>query len=219
MTILGIIFDLDGTLLNTLDDISDAMNYALSKCEFNPYSIDQYRYFVGSGVDILVKRALQKYDYTQEDFDNVKNAYLEQYQKVQDHKTRPYPGILELIDILYRQNIKLAILSNKPHQDTIDVVTKYFDINKFNIVLGQRKGIAIKPSPQSVYEILGHFNLDKDNVLYVGDTDIDMQTARNAGLTSVGVTWGFRTYEELLKNNANFIINNPLDLVQIINQK
>lgn len=216
MTIKGIIFDLDGTLLDTLVDISEAMNYALRVNGFSEHPHEEYRYFVGSGVDVLIERVLKNTNATTSDFQNVKETYLKRYEQTQHNKTKPYEGILELINELTIRNIKLAILSNKPHADTLTVVNNYFDINKFIVIFGARKGVDIKPSPDSVYEILELFDLAKDEVLYVGDTDIDMKTANNAGLVSVGVSWGFRTPEELRKNNAKFIIDKPSDLLKII---
>lgn len=213
MKIKGVIFDLDGTLLNTLDDISDAMNYALQKNGFLPHKIDDYKYFVGSGVDVLVERVLTKYQATKEQKGQIKKDYIIKYEEVQKNKTRPYDGIRELIDYLKFKNVKLAVLSNKPHPDTLSVVDHYFNLKTFDIVFGQRKGVETKPNPIGVFDILDTLKIKEEEVLYVGDTDVDMKTAHAAGVVGVGALWGFRTAEELINANAQILISDPKDLI------
>lgn len=211
----GIIFDLDGTLLNTIEDITDSLNKALKESSFNTYSSDEVKYFVGSGVYTLIERALKKYPYTKDQFDKVKLDYMDTYFLLQRNKTKPYDNILELLEKLKKINFKIAVLSNKPHNDTMEVIKYYFGLEKFDLILGQRENIPIKPNPTSIFEILQTFKLDKKDVLYVGDSDVDMLTALNAELDSVGVTWGFRTKEELIDSKAKYIVNDSSEILNI----
>ena len=193
-----IIFDLDGTLLNTIEDITYSLNLALEENGLAPVTIDECKYMVGSGANILIERAIKG---NNEAFDRVLQAYLTYYLKHQEDKTRPYEGIVEVLHDLKRRGYRLAILSNKPHVDTINVVESYFGLDLFDIVMGKKEHNRIKPSIDGCIEIMDTLGIH-DNILYVGDTAVDMQTARNAGYTSVAVTWGFRN----LKNYKTLII-------------
>lgn len=216
MKIKAAIFDLDGTLLDTIDDIGDAMNYALQKNGFSIHNIEDYKYFVGNGVDVLVERAISKFHYTADQKLQVKIDYITKYEIIQNNKTKPYTGIEDLIEKLKSLKFKLAVLSNKPHQDTLRVIDNYFKLETFDIVLGQRKGVETKPNPAGVFEILNDLRLNSEEVVYIGDTNVDMQTAKAANIRSIGVTWGFRSEEELVMNGAYYIVNQPNEIIDII---
>lgn len=213
----GIIFDLDGTLLNTIDDLADSINFALVKNGFGKYDVQEVKYLVGSGVDILIKRALSKYSYCQEDFENVKKDYMEEYVKLQKNKTAPYQGIVRLLEELKKMNVKVGVVSNKPYSDTLNVVNYYFDKSLFFSIYGKKEGYEIKPNPRAVNEMIDEFELSKEEVLFCGDSDVDIQTAHNAHLDSIGVLWGFRTKEELQKQNPTYIVSTPEEIIDIVN--
>lgn len=216
MKIKAVIFDLDGTLLDTIDDIADAMNYSLTKNGFMTHKVEDYKYFVGKGVDILVDKALEMFQYTTSQKLQVKNDYLVKYEIIQHNKTKPFDGIEELINMLRTHGIKLAVLSNKPHADTLRIIDYYFKLETFNIVLGQRKGVNVKPNPTGIFEIISDLHLSQKELIYVGDTNVDMQTAKAANVQSVGVTWGFRTAAELVENGADYIIDFPDEIMKIV---
>jgi phosphoglycolate phosphatase len=207
-----VIFDLDGTLLNTIDDICDSLNLALADAGLTTSTVEECKYYVGSGVDQLISRAIKGSG----DFNFVKEKYMQYYQELQNNKTRPYDGVVELINKIKQMGLKVAILSNKPHDDALRVVDNYFGLELFDLVLGKKPENRIKPDIDGCLEILDTLKINKQNVLYVGDTNVDMQTALNSGFTSVAVSWGFRKISEL--ENYNYIINEALDLIQIIEE-
>lgn len=211
-----VIFDLDGTLLNTLEDLANACNYALRKCNFKVHPVKDYVRFIGSGRYILIQRILpQEYRNNREVVKKVLELFDEYYTKHMLDMTTPYKGILELINEMKNKNIKLAVVSNKPHEFIESIVKKYFG-DSFDIAYGQRLNHPVKPDPKTVYEVIQYLNATKEECLYVGDSDVDMHTAQNAGVKSVGVAWGFRGSDELKKAGADFIINSPEELLKII---
>ena len=212
-----VIFDLDGTLLNTIEDISDAFNYALINNGLRKASIDEIKYFVGSGVDNLVKRAITKIKSEEEIdkyFDSIKELYLSEYVRVQKNKTRLYEGIMDLVINLKSLNIKVAVLSNKPDSDVKEIIKYYFKDFSFDYVQGQNKEIGIKPSSLGINKILESLNIKKEDALMVGDSDVDVLTGINANVDACAVLWGFRKKEELLK--AKYIVSNTLELYEVI---
>jgi len=215
MNYKAIIFDLDGTLLNSLTDIADSVNLVLEKYNLPTHSIEDYKVFIGNGIEKLVERALPN-DISKTDFDKYLSEIKSVYEKNQITKTKPYTGIIEMLKTLNEKEISLNILSNKPIDFTKMVVEHFFGEIKFDNILGAREGIPKKPNPQVVFEIIDNLKLNKEEVLYVGDTGTDMQTAENAGLTSVGVLWGFRGLEELVENNADYIIEEASKIIEII---
>jgi phosphoglycolate phosphatase len=209
----AVIFDLDGTLLNTLDDMAESMNAALAEFGFPPHSLDEYKYMVGHGLRPLVERALPATKRTPLLIKQVEQRLRAIYQHRWDKKTRLYPGIAELLDKLIRAKISLNILSNKPHEYTVIVVNKFLNRWPFNIVLGQRKDLPKKPAPDGALFIARQLGLPPGKIIYLGDTSIDMTTAREAGMLPLGVSWGFRLPDELLEAGAQAILNHPLELI------
>lgn len=214
-----IIFDLDGTLLNTIEDITDAVNYSLINNGIigQNVSINEVKYFVGSGVDNLIKRLMVSKKLGDKYFDSLKKDYLVQYVLVQKDKTRPYDGIIDLLTDLNNSGIKIAVISNKPQDDVERIINYYFKEVKFDAIVGATPNIPIKPNPQVVYNTINLLQADIKKTLYIGDSDVDMKTAKNSNLDSIGVLWGFRTKEELEKENAMYIVSTTDEIKKIIN--
>lgn len=212
----AVIFDLDGTLLNTLADLGNSMNRVLKRNGYPVHDLDSYRYFVGNGVEFLVRRALPQ---ERRDDQTVKKCiaeYRDEYNVSWKNETRPYDGIVELLDKLSSLNIRLAILSNKPHDSTLECVQEFLPVGKFDVILGQRAGTPPKPDPGGAFSIAHEWNIIPENILYLGDTDVDMKTAVSAGMFPVGVLWGFRTGKELAENGAKMLIEKPGELMNVI---
>ncbi len=214
MKIKLIIFDLDGTLLNTLEDLTSSGNYILSKYGFPIHSLDAYRFFVGNGIRKLIERILPENKREETFIDQVKAEFMDYYNEHKADQTAPYLGIIELLETIQAKNIKIAVASNKAHEMMEKILDFYFPTIYFDAVFGQRQGIPAKPDPCIVYDILKKTDVSKANTLYVGDTSVDIQTAKNADLKSIGVLWGFRTEDELIHAGANYIISSPNELLK-----
>lgn len=212
----AVIFDLDGTLLDTITDISDSVNAVLKSMNYHTFSIDEYKYFVGKGVDELISKVISKGELDPELFFEIKSGYLEEYAVRKANKTKPYPGIVKLLKKLKEHNVLICVLSNKPHYQTTEVVQRYFGDIDFDFVMGKKPEYPIKPNPASVNHLIQALQVPKEEILYVGDTSTDMETASNAGLTSVGVLWGFREQNELEQSGAKYIVKNTAELFTII---
>lgn len=210
-----VIFDLDGTLLNSIDDLAASTNHALQLHGYPQHERAAYRYFVGNGVRKLIERALPEDARQADNINRLLQAFLAYYQTHKTVYTRPYQGIPETLAQLHAAGIQLAVASNKYHQGTLELIHHYFGEKLFSIVLGQREGIPVKPDPAIVHDILTQTALPANRTLYVGDSGVDMQTAINSRLTSIGVTWGFRPRTELEANSADYIINSPSELLPI----
>lgn len=212
-----IIFDLDGTLIDSLEDIAVCMNKVLEELNLPIHKIDDYKYFVGSGVDVLVNNALK--DSSQE----IKNEVLKRFKKEYDQqlhaKTKPYEGIYELLDELKKLDYNLAVLSNKPHDFTIAYVDYLFKDYNFKEVHGQKQEVPRKPDPIGAINIAKALNIPCSEIFFVGDTMVDMQTAKSANMKAIGVLWGFRDEKELRDFGADFIVSNPLEILKIIKPK
>lgn len=211
-----IIFDLDGTLLNTINDLATATNYALTENGFPTHPVEAYNFFVGNGIHKLMERALPQEARSEEQILRIKAAFLLFYEAHKRDLTEPYKGIPELLLELQAKGIKLAVASNKYHLATQKLVTSYFPNIHFEAVLGQRENIAIKPDPTIIEEIVTVCNVEKKEVLFVGDSGVDMLTAQNAGVNSVGVTWGFRLEKELKAFSPTHIVTNPDEIRQLV---
>ncbi|WP_446899034.1 HAD family hydrolase [Clostridium sp. LBM24168] len=216
MNYSGIIFDLDGTLLNTLDDLANSMNIVLKKHGFPIHDTKKYNYFIGNGMEKLVRRTLPKEIINEEMVKLCLSQLKDEYNKKWHESTKPYDKIEELLDKLVSEGIQMSVLSNKPDQFTKIMIDKFFGLNRFNIVLGSRDGVPNKPDPHSAVEISSLSKITPSKYLYLGDTGVDMETANSAGMYAVGATWGFRSSDELLKNGAKLLINNPIELMKLI---
>ena len=209
----AVLFDLDGPLLDTLADLADCMNRVLGRHGFPAHPPDSYRYFVGDGVENLVRRTLPAERRDEATLRALKADMKEEYGAHWADKTRPYPGIPALLKSLHTRRVPMAVLSNKPHSLTVAVVTHFFGLSPFAAVFGARDGHPHKPDPGAALEIASALALAPAEVLYAGDTDTDMQTAARAGMFAVGVLWGFRPREELLESGAQALAASPADLL------
>ena len=212
----AVIFDLDGTLLDTIDDIADSMNIVLAKHDLPQHSVEEYKMFVGDGAATLVKRAAQGAGSPGISPAQLESEYKAEYLKRQAVKTAPYTGMPELLSALARLGIKMAVLSNKSHPATIEVMAHYFPDVSFSALIGHRQGHPVKPNPAGVFEILGILGVKSEETLYVGDTATDVLTAKAAGLRSVGVLWGFRDKKELTESGADMLAEHPSDILKYV---
>ena len=205
----GIIFDLDGTLLNTLADLGNSVNRVLVKRGINPHPLEAYNHFVGNGVSNLVKRALPS-DY--DDFESTLTDFINDYAKNSTNDSVPYEGIIELLNSLNEKDIPIAICTNKKQELTDTILEAYFPNIKFAEVIGDRFDGFRKPNPHYPLMIAKTMNLDPKDILFVGDSDVDMITAHNANMKAIGVSWGFRGVKELKEANADVILYEAHDL-------
>lgn len=210
----GIIFDLDGTLVNSLEDISDAMNSVLTGLNYPTHTYDDYQYFIGSGLRNLVSKALPATNNSENQIETCFQNMITEYRETCILKTKPYEGITELLDNLVSRNIKLAVFSNKADELTKKITEEIFP-GYFDASVGLSVESLKKPNPFEAVTISENWSLKTEEIIFVGDSDIDMQTAVNANMLAVGVSWGYRTEEELKASGAKLVINNPLELIQI----
>ena len=218
MAFKAVIFDLDGTLLDTLEDIAGAMNRVLEKRGFPRHEIDAYRHFVGDGVYMLASRVLPEEKRDRETVTDVVKAYREAYGTNWKQKTVPYEGVPQMLDGLTERQLHLAVLSNKPDDVTKKCVTELLSKWEFLVVLGYREGAAPKPDPAGALQIAARFDLKPENILFLGDTSVDMKTAVGAGMYPVGALWGFRSLEELMESGAQKVIEQPQEILTILDQ-
>ncbi len=214
------IFDLDGTLLDTVASLAHSANRAMEKFGLPPQPVERYKYFAGDGQIELIKRCvIASGDTYLTNFYKVLHEYIKLFEKDCIYEVKPYDGITELTCWLKANNIKIAVLTNKQHDNALYVLNSVFGENYFDFILGQDDTHEKKPSRTGVDIILRKMNVKEDECIYIGDTNTDMKTGKNAGLFTVGVTWGFRDYEELKKGEPQAIIDSPLQLRDIINRK
>lgn len=213
----AVIFDLDGTLADTLASIAYCMNRAIGRFGFAPFEEERYRYFVGDGVVELIRRTLAAAgDGELVYFDRVKQVYDEIFEADCMYMVEPYGEIVDLLRCLGEKGIRTAVLSNKPHERTLDVVHSLFGEDAFDVVLGQSPEVKRKPDPAGVYWIAERLGLGLRDILYVGDTNTDMETGKAAGVFTLGVLWGFRDREELVAAHADAVIGRPLELLVFV---
>ncbi|MFA9381207.1 MAG: HAD family hydrolase [Acetanaerobacterium sp.] len=205
------IFDLDGTLLNTLDDLAASCNHALALQGFPIHDVEQYRYFVGGGTNKLIERAVPQGADAQQRC-AVGEAYAAHYAANYMNFTAPYEGIEALLRVLKLQNLHTCVVSNKPHAFSVELVTKIFGAKFFDIIIGASDELPKKPSPEGVLRCMRELGLSPAECVYVGDSDVDIATARNAGIPSIGAQWGFRGKEELMAAGADYIAPHPKDV-------
>ena len=210
-----IIFDLDGTLLNTIADLAKSTNHALCANGFPTHPVEAYRRFVGNGIAKLFERALPEGEKTEENIRRLREVFLPYYREHDTEQSAPYPGISTLLRRLQERNVLVAVASNKYHAATCKLVAHYFPEIRFAKVLGQREGIAPKPNPAIVYEILAATAVDRRKALYAGDSNVDMQTALNSGVAACGVTWGFRPRAELEAFHPSYIADTAEEIADI----
>lgn len=213
------IFDLDGTLLNTIETISFYANSALKEYGFKEIPTERYKYLVGNGARILVERMLEETNnLTKENFDNVYTLYNNLYNADVQYLTEIYAGIPELLKGLKENNFKLAVLSNKPNEAAIEAVKFYFS-DSFDIIYGAFEDLPKKPDPTILNKLLSELDCDVENSIYIGDTGVDMKTGKAGNLLTIGVLWGFRKKDELIENGADVIVSKPEEILEIINKE
>lgn len=210
----AVIFDLDGTLTNTLTDIGNAMNRALRLHGLPEFSIDAYRYLVGNGAKKLAERAVRDRQELAAAVQQTYQAYYETHAMIQ---TRPYDGIPELLQALRSRGLKVCVLSNKPDADTRHVVAHYFPEIDFALVRGQVEGVPVKPDPTGALAVAAQLGVPPEACLYLGDTSVDMECAVRAGMHPLGVLWGFREEDELRRSGAEAVIAHPMQALECIN--
>lgn len=206
---------MDGTLLNTYEDLANAVNYGLEKSGFPTHDAEKYKYFCGNGTDVMITRALPTEHRDEETLKKVRELYFEYYNAHSGECTRPYDGIPELLTELRAKGIKLGVVSNKIDFMTQIVAKEYFG-DVFDCVTGQREGVPIKPDPAMVFEVMKTFGVTADECIFVGDSDVDALTGKNSGAFMVGVLWGFRDERELMENGADVVISKPSQILSYI---
>ena len=212
----AVLFDLDGTLLNSLDDLADSMNVTLEAVGLPTHDVAKYKYFVGDGVEELARRVVPKDRADEATIRRIMENYRGHYSKRWAAKTRPYDGVPEMLDALAARGVKLAVLSNKPDDFTRLTVEKLLPGRRFDAVQGVTASGVKKPDPSGALAIARQLAIVPGEFLYLGDTNTDMQTAAAAGLFAVGALWGFRTAEELQASGAKVLIERPADLLSLL---
>ena len=210
------LFDLDGTLLNTLDDLADAANRVLASQGMPVHPVEEYKYFVGDGLATLVERIVPAGQRDEETLRRIIDAFRQDYGTHWHVKSRPYEGVVEMLTGLRNLGMRLAVLSNKPHDFTQLCVKRMLGNVSFYPILGQREGVPKKPDPAGALEAAALLDIPVGDILYFGDTSIDMKTAAGAGMTAVGVLWGFRDEKELAASGADYLIRHPGEILDLL---
>ncbi len=208
-----IIWDMDGTILNTLDDLADSVNYALEACEIKPHSQDEIKAMLGNGIKVLMELAVPQ-GFNNPKFDKCFEIFKQHYQVHMNDKTKPYPEIPELMKILRQKGYKQAIVSNK-----IDVAVKKLAQTYYpfvDLAIGECEGLQRKPQPDMVFKALEDLGANKQEAVYIGDSEVDLQTAKNSGLDCISVAWGFRTTEMLQSIGAKKIVQKPMQILDAL---
>ena len=209
-----VVFDMDGTVLNTLDDLTDAVNYVFSKFDLPPRSQEEYRKFFGNGIGYAMKCAAPE-GTPDSLFDKMIPVFREYYDKHCLDKTRPYEGILELMKALKDKGYKMAIVSNKIDSAVKELNERFFS-EYVTVSIGEKAGIKRKPAADTVLAALDELGSSRDEAIYVGDSEVDLQTARNSGLSCIAVLWGFRDKDLLIENGATTFAEKPMDVARIL---
>ncbi len=208
------IFDLDGTLVNSLADIAEATNFAMRKLGFPEHELSEFNYLVGDGVAKLIERALPKENHDK--FSEALKIYNDYYNKNYTVKTYIYDGIEKMLNVLKENGFELAVASNKTHEFTENVIEHYFNDELFSAVFGKTEGNPVKPNPAIVDNIIDKLNVSREDTVMIGDTCIDIKTGKNAGIKTIGCLWGFRTIEELVNAGADYIAEKPADIIKYL---
>lgn len=214
--IKAILFDLDGTLLNTLDDIKNSVNYMLKKHGFKERTLDEIRSFVGDGAKQMIERSIG-FTEPKEQVLECLSTYEAHYEVHKADLTKPYDGVYDLLNQLKEKDIRLAVVSNKPMPQVIPLIEGLFP-GYFEVILGETSELKRKPSPEMLFYAIEALKLSKEDVLFVGDSDVDMQTAINANVDAIAVLWGFRDEAVLKKYQPKYIVNHPKEILTIINK-
>ena len=218
MQIKAVLFDLDGTLLNTYEDLADAVNYGLLKEGFDARETENYKYYCGNGVRVMIERALPDNAKSSENVEKVLVHFLEYYGVHSKDKTRVYDGMIDLVKSLREQGYHTAIVTNKVHSAARDVVKYYFGDALFEYVQGQVDNLPTKPDPALVHLVMEKLGVTPNECVFMGDSGVDALTGKNSGAYPVGVLWGFRKADELLENGAKSLINKPDELYAILDE-
>lgn len=212
----GVIFDLDGTLLNTLEDLCDSTNFALNKFGYPSRTLEEVRRFVGNGVKLLIERAIPQ-GADNPDFEECLATFKEHYKNNMYNKTSPYAGVLDMLKELRLKGIQTAVVSNKFDAAVKELCKKYFgDLIQIAIGENEAAGVRKKPAPDSVFKAITDLKLSIENVVYVGDSETDVQTSKNADIHCIGCTWGFRDKSVLIEQGADYIIESPVELPELV---
>lgn len=209
------IFDLDGTLINSIQDLADAINVSLEQMHYPKHPLDAFYHFVGNGVPKLCQRALPE-NVPSEQVEELLRRFSAYYNTHCLDKTRPYPGILEMLETLRQQGVTLAVASNKSESFVQSIVQHLFPKETFALVIGASDSHPKKPAPDMVYYIMETCGISSAQTVYIGDSDVDILTARNAGVHSIGCAWGFRGTVELQQAGADWLVQNPEELVKYL---
>ncbi len=212
----AVLFDLDGTLLDTLDDLADSMNAALNRFRFPTHPVDAYRYFVGDGMATMATRVLPETHRDPQTVERVVDAMRAQYSDHWADKTHPYEGVTQMLEQLQGRGIAMGVLSNKPDDSTKLMVKRLLPNASFEVVRGALPDVPLKPDPTAPIEIADAMSVSPQQFLYLGDTATDMQTARSAGMYPIGAVWGFRTPDELTSHGVQSLIDSPLQLLDLL---
>jgi phosphoglycolate phosphatase len=216
MRFQAVLFDLDGTLLDTIEDLTDTMNAALAALDAPQRSIEECKQFVGDGLETYARRALPEDRRDEQTVARCVELARADYAERWAKKTRPYEGIEDLLGELHGRGMKLGVLSNKPNDFTREMVGHFFNAGDFDVIQGARPDVPKKPDPAAAIEIAKRFGIPAEKFLYVGDTDTDMKTGVGAGMHTVGVLWGFRSRQELIDNGAETLIGRPGELLSLL---
>jgi phosphoglycolate phosphatase len=219
MKFKAVIFDLDGTLLDTIADLGDSVNAVMKKYGFPEHDYETYKLFVGKGVENLISKSLPFKEIDENELKKYLSDMKDEYSRQIFNKTRPYPGINDLLDYLNTKRLSISVYSNKQDEFTKIMIKKYFPDKKFDFIIGSQESKPLKPDPSIPLEISEKLNIKPEEFLYLGDSGIDMNTAKNAGMFPAGVLWGFRTEKELRENGAKLLLKNPHDLIDFLEKK
>lgn len=209
-----VIFDLDGTLVNSIYDLADAVNSSLEEFGYPVHEVSEYYHFVGNGTVKLCERALPESNRSEDEIMRLHTAFADRYNKCCTNKTKIYEGIIPLLESLKAEGVKCAVASNKTDRFVKYIVSELFPSGLFDMVVGKKEGVPTKPDPQIILDIIGSFGYEKSGCLMVGDSDVDVVTAHNGGIECVGCSWGFRGAEELVSTGADYIVNKPQEIIK-----
>lgn len=210
------VFDLDGTLADTIESLTYSVGETLKEMGLDNISKEECQSFVGNGARRLIELSVTAAGGDETRFDEAMEIYGRIFDDNCTYHVTPYAGVSDILEQLKRKGIRLAVLSNKPHKQTVKVIETMFGKGTFDVIFGQQENVARKPDPEGVYLILEELGVSNSECLYIGDSEVDIATGNNAGTKTVGVMWGFRTLEELKKAGAEYVIRKPEDLIEYI---